>query len=227
MSESGSVYVNYTEQGGECVRTVAENVVDSQVNNTQRKQQTPRRGLSAKWRTFYSLTTVCAADADCCHSDGEKDHLQTSYIKLTRERDQLKNKLAEIDTQAKLGWRYFNSSFYYISTSRKNWSESRQVCLNRGADLVIINSTEKEEFISLQLGSSRAWIGLSDIEEEGVWKWVDGTPLTTAFWAVGEPNNALDEDCAEIMLVLGWNDLPCSAKNYWICEKMCFSCMGN
>ncbi|XP_058240769.1 C-type lectin domain family 4 member M-like [Hemibagrus wyckioides] len=157
----------------------------------------------------------------------EKDHLQTSYIKLTRERDQLKNKLAEIDTQAKLGWRYFNSSFYYISTSRKNWSESRQVCLNRGADLVIINSTEKEEFISLQLGSSRAWIGLSDIEEEGVWKWVDGTPLTTAFWAVGEPNNALDEDCAEIMLVLGWNDLPCSAKNYWICEKMCFSCMGN
>ncbi|XP_060720548.1 C-type lectin domain family 4 member E-like isoform X3 [Tachysurus vachellii] len=127
------------------------------------------------------------------------------------------------DTYTKLGWSYFNSSIYYFSTGMENWADSRQDCKNRGADLVIINSTEEEEFISLHLDIRHAWIGLSDRETEGVWKWVDGTNLTTGFWIAGEPNNLYgDEDCVEILGALKikiWNDAQCSTKFYWTCEK--------
>lgn len=37
-----------------------------------------------------------------------------------------------------------------------------------------------QEFLIKQLAARRAWIGLSDRNTEGTWKWVDGTALTTA-----------------------------------------------
>ncbi|XP_021479184.2 C-type lectin domain family 4 member E [Oncorhynchus mykiss] len=75
------------------------------------------------------------------------------------------------------GWRFFGSSWYYISTETKSWEESRKDCKRRGADLVIINSKEEQEFNN-GFQKMRYWIGLSDIEMESTTTWVDGTPLT-------------------------------------------------
>ncbi|KAF5896430.1 C-type lectin domain family 4 member E-like isoform X1, partial [Clarias magur] len=76
-------------------------------------------------------------------------------------------------------WTFVNCSIYFMSTEEKNWTESRQDCRDKGADLLIINNKEEQEFISKQLDRSEFWIGLSDRDTEGEWKWVDDTPLTT------------------------------------------------
>ncbi|KAL7855932.1 hypothetical protein AOLI_G00195360 [Acnodon oligacanthus] len=173
----------------------------------------------------------------------EKDQLQTSYTNLAtvqkqlelsyinvthernqlkKEKDELQNKLADIEKAKQEEWSRFGSSLYYIS-SRNTWIQSRQDCRERGADLVIINDREEQEFITSKLGSSRAWIGLTDTDTEGVWKWVDGSALTTEFWIHGEPNSFGNEDCAVIGHELGalrtWADFPCHDRFVWICER--------
>ncbi|KAJ8404959.1 hypothetical protein AAFF_G00328800 [Aldrovandia affinis] len=75
------------------------------------------------------------------------------------------------------GWEQSNSKCYYFSTEVKNWNDSRSDCLKQGADLVIIESKEEQEFISKFTSDNLYWIGLSDSETEGTWLWVDGTPL--------------------------------------------------
>uniref|UniRef100_A0A3B4DUN8 C-type lectin domain-containing protein n=1 Tax=Pygocentrus nattereri TaxID=42514 RepID=A0A3B4DUN8_PYGNA len=121
------------------------------------------------------------------------------------------------------GWLYFRSSFYYISAEKKNWDDSRQYCRERGADLVIINSREEQEFLANVVGSIKgiiAWIGLTDRHTEGRWKWVDGSALITGYWGDGEPNDTGEEDCVEFYPVnKKWNDRQCSATDQWICEK--------
>ncbi|KAL1281255.1 hypothetical protein QQF64_000058 [Cirrhinus molitorella] len=68
-----------------------------------------------------------------------------------------------------------------MSNEEKSWSDSRQYCRDRGGDLVIINSEEKQRFIS-SLTTERVWIGLSDIEHESKMTWVDNSPLNQGFW---------------------------------------------
>ncbi|XP_036789923.1 fibronectin isoform X6 [Oncorhynchus mykiss] len=177
----------------------------------------------------------------------ERDQLQNSLNTRTTERDQLQNSLntktTEIDKLMKRlntitmehdqlqkdigsypeGWRRFGCSCYYLSTERKSWKESRQDCLERGADLVIINSEEEQTFINGFESVTFAWIGLTDSVTEGTWKWVDGTPLTTPrYWWSGEPDGWTDQNCVEIYMSSGqgvWRDYDCTFSQQWICEK--------
>ncbi|XP_019902490.2 CD209 antigen-like protein C [Esox lucius] len=152
----------------------------------------------------------------------EIDQLKTSYNNLTKEWDQLQTSYNNRNNQfCPQNWKKFGCSCYYISSVKNTWNAGRQDCLNRRADLVIINSREEQAFIKA-LGH-RSWIGLTDRDVDGTWRWVDGTPMTTSYWINGEPNGGKKENCGENKIsnddpVMAWNDQPCDHKNYFICE---------
>uniref|UniRef100_A0AAR2K8R3 C-type lectin domain-containing protein n=1 Tax=Pygocentrus nattereri TaxID=42514 RepID=A0AAR2K8R3_PYGNA len=164
------------------------------------------------------------------------NHLELSYISVMKERDELQKKLSSHRNRTKQfqDHKFKRSNFtkleevHFECTIKENsqtiWSESRQDCRNRGADLVTINSREEKVCVRGQ----RAWIGLTDSEKEGVWKWVDGSALTTTFWGHSEPNsNAGDEDCVITGEgsdpVKNWADYPCIDRFGWICKKSIFN----
>lgn len=67
----------------------------------------------------------------------------------------------------------------------------------------------------------RYWIGASDIQVEGEWRWaVLGELFTYSNWAIGIPNNlGGNENCAEIMRTGRWNDNQCMNQAHYICEE--------
>ncbi|XP_023827699.1 CD209 antigen-like protein E isoform X1 [Salvelinus sp. IW2-2015] len=169
----------------------------------------------------------------CVHYNGVAGDFEEEQTKLLTETDQLKgeidnlqNKLLFMEHHFKMGWCHFGSSFYLFSTVGKTWEQSKHDCVRRGADLVIIDSREEQNFI---IGfNGMFWIGLSDRETEGSWKWVDGTPLTIQYWKSGEPNSyGGEEDCAERSLIYSnteqsWNDAQCGQLKLGICEKVAY-----
>ncbi|XP_029909255.1 CD209 antigen-like protein E [Myripristis murdjan] len=122
------------------------------------------------------------------------------------------------------GCAMFNNSFYYVSAELKSWEDSRQDCLERGADLVVINSQDEQKFINSF--KQTMWLGLSDRGERGNWTWVDGTRLDTGFWGHGEPGSPSTperEHCAYTYWynnLNSWSDDKCAKRRHWICEKL-------
>uniref|UniRef100_A0A671MM92 C-type lectin domain-containing protein n=1 Tax=Sinocyclocheilus anshuiensis TaxID=1608454 RepID=A0A671MM92_9TELE len=135
----------------------------------------------------------------------ERNQLLTNNMNLTKERDLLKSEKNELQT------------LYFISSETKKWAESRKYCTNKGADLIIINDKEEQDFVKNISGDAKVWIGLTDQSVEGRWKWVDGF---SQFWENGQTNK-IEEDCA-LNYSPGWADFPCGNKYKWICEKSIF-----
>lgn len=125
--------------------------------------------------------------------------------------------------------------FYeFIPAQSITWSDAKLAAegltyYGRSGYLATLTSQEEADFAGKQ-ASGAGWIGGSDEESEGIWKWVTGpeanTPnavfwngqvngasLNFAFWNNNEPNNSGDEDYAHITdpsigIRGAWNDLP-------------------
>ncbi|NEP60355.1 MAG: CHAT domain-containing protein [Symploca sp. SIO2G7] len=108
-----------------------------------------------------------------------------------------------------------------------SWEEARDAAENRTFQgqpgyLATITSAEENQRIG-ELGipaDSGAWIGASDAEVEGTWKWATGPEAGTVFWQDGNPigftnwginqpsNDNPGENYAEfVQLDQSWNDL--------------------
>ncbi|XP_040287721.1 collectin-12 [Bufo bufo] len=122
-------------------------------------------------------------------------------------------------------WRNFTDKCYYFSSGKDIYNDAKIFCEEKEAKLVFIESKEEQQFIKKQTsGKGNFWIGLTDVEEENVWKWLDGTMPTFTNWKVGQPDNwtpemGPGEDCAGIIYSGLWNDFHCDDLNNFICEK--------
>ena len=117
------------------------------------------------------------------------------------------------------GGEWHNGHYYLAVTDEMTWNEARAhtetlSCEGYAAHLVTLETEAENTFVADLLhrtgldGSS--WIGCSDVEVEGEWRWVTGALVADGFvgWDTGEPNDSGGEDHGEFVSTPEgkWND---------------------
>ncbi|RUS75111.1 hypothetical protein EGW08_017118, partial [Elysia chlorotica] len=115
-----------------------------------------------------------------------------------------------------------------VYTYRKTWHQAKYVCAENGGDLVSILDDKMREFVWDQIkadAAKRYWIGLNDIKQQGVFKWLDETGFEPIFyhqWALYEPNGDGTHDCVYFTHVIPrgmlWADDSCYKQEKFICD---------
>ncbi|XP_041457568.1 sperm receptor for egg jelly-like [Lytechinus variegatus] len=123
------------------------------------------------------------------------------------------------DSLCETDWVYNDGNCYLFEESGKSWDSAREYCSGFGADLASIHSEDENSFI---LGSieSHSWIGITDVESEGVYTtFSDGTPIDFENFAA---NSHQDEsrDCVKIKSPHGeWTWKGCLSSHHSVCKK--------
>ncbi|KAJ8277628.1 hypothetical protein GJAV_G00077770 [Gymnothorax javanicus] len=122
-------------------------------------------------------------------------------------------------------WINFRDKCYFFSTEARNFDEAKKSCESMSSSMVIINDTQEQQWLQKEIAGKRYfWLGLTDQQEENVWRWVDGSLPTFTKWKPGQPDNwshghQEGEDCAGLIHQGLWNDFFCDDLNGVICER--------
>ena len=98
----------------------------------------------------------------------------------------------------------YNGHSYDVFDYNMSWLEAKAFCESRGGHLVSITSDGEQQAVlnAILLGNLNLYyIGASDAETEGSWKWVDGETFDYDNWDKGapEPNGKTKENYACII----------------------------
>ena len=75
----------------------------------------------------------------------------------------------------------------YAKINCGDWYDAQQRAIKEGAHLVSINNEEEQFWIESIFRTRSFWIGLNDVEKEGVWQWDSGEPVTYMNWTTFSP----------------------------------------
>ncbi|XP_044179085.1 uncharacterized protein LOC114946811 isoform X1 [Acropora millepora] len=132
------------------------------------------------------------------------------------------------------GWQNTSdgSRCFRVIFDRKKWQDARSACQYLGADLASFHSSTDNIFVTTLLVNSwdiadvgGMWIGLTDADQKGIYRWTDGTDVDYSSWLHGQPDErTLHGSCVSATLQRGklsslfWQDLNCTLELPYACS---------
>ncbi|XP_077983118.1 uncharacterized protein LOC144437958 [Glandiceps talaboti] len=136
--------------------------------------------------------------------------------------------------------RYGNNCYkFYRQKNGLKWSEAEKHCVDENSHLISILNKEESIFVTFALarlwwyGETVTYIGLTDQDKEGDYRWTDSNPMSYSDWAISEtadefnqPDGSTFEQCTAIQLTNvhnsnHWHDITCALNRVrqFICKQ--------
>jgi uncharacterized protein (TIGR03067 family) len=125
----------------------------------------------------------------------------------------------------------FEGHSYKLFREVMTWHQAKRRCEDLGGHLATVTSEPENDFIVVLAKSGIAklgqldgvWLGATDEEKEGDWRWIGGGKLTFSKWGEGQPNNKANEEHYMLLWLprAVWADQPDRSKEhvaYFVCE---------
>ena len=116
----------------------------------------------------------------------------------------------------------FNGNYYCLIPGNYDWEEAMKLCQEMGGHLATVTSKEEDAFLYRLWKKSGVtnpcWLGATDKDEKGVWKWVTGEAFTYKGWSSGQPVSTKNHNYLEYYKDGWYNDDNDSYKDSFICE---------
>jgi hypothetical protein len=106
----------------------------------------------------------------------------------------------------------FGGHSYALISDKATWHVAKRRCEEMGGHLVAIETAMEEQFVKQLCGQVTAWVGASDEDEEGIWKWVTGERIELRI----QSDNPEDNSLALYKQV--WHDVTPGTRYAYICE---------
>lgn len=245
-SSTSNPYIpdNFTVSGANNTVTITWNHVDDATSytifwNTEGEVDISDNAITSITNDNYTHSNL---------EDGSRYYYKVSAVSKFYGTGTLSSEGSAIISSNIQGSQTYNSHTYAITSSSMNFANAKIQAAALGGYLTTINTKAENTFLTTQFYGTYGtaiWIGANDIETEGTWIWDNGTTSgdngltdticnapsgdcqpSNATWTDGsrkwnnnEPNNARNEDCANITRSDGtWNDLACTRSLYGIIE---------
>ncbi|XP_037788496.1 C-type lectin domain family 4 member E-like [Penaeus monodon] len=127
-----------------------------------------------------------------------------------------------------------NKCYYFELEVSRTWDNCRARCQSLGGDLAILNTCEEFSLLVKHIHISQLeipdafsfFVGGTDRGDEGVWYWVDGSPVKMGIplWGqtdnVAEPSGGTEQNCATLNKANRYylHDGECDKNGYAICQ---------
>jgi len=108
----------------------------------------------------------------------------------------------------------FDGHAYALIKEPATWHVAKQRCEEMGGHLVCIGNQAEAEFLLKLCGDESAWVGASDEETEGQWKWINGDPVSMRF----DVNNQEGFDHCMVIWQRHFADGTAGRRYGYICE---------
>uniref|UniRef100_A0A8C4UQS2 Macrophage mannose receptor 1-like n=1 Tax=Falco tinnunculus TaxID=100819 RepID=A0A8C4UQS2_FALTI len=132
--------------------------------------------------------------------------------------------MAKTDPACLKGWERHSFYCYLVGHTSVTFSEAKKICERSGGYLTSIRDRYEQAYLTSLVGLSSEkyfWIGLSDTEERGMFKWVTGEGVLYTNWNTAMPGN--EAGCVALRTgnAAGlWDVQKCEVKAKFICKKL-------